>query len=128
MVLGRLAPDVFPQVRDFVAPSHSYEYLKEAALTPTATSEHQRIRRLLQEVEFGDRKPSEQLRGMRRPRNAPVDDDPMLRELRLQGLPPYLPPLLSAVRRHSKEQTAEMADDIILRHVSGVSALYNFSF
>lgn len=72
-------------------------------------------------------KPSELLREMRRLRNAPLSDDPMLQEVRLQRLPPLPLPLLSSSRKHLQEQTAKIANDIILRYSLGVSALNSFS-
>lgn len=100
----------------------SYDALKEAVIFRNAPTEDKRIRQISRGIELGNEKPSELLWEVRRLSCATFGDDPMPTELRLQRIPPHLPPLLSAARNYSLEETAEIPGDTMSRYSPGVSA------
>lgn len=85
-----------------------------AVISRITLKEDQRIQQLLQRIELGNKKPSELLREKRRPGGATFGDDQILRELRLQRLPPRLPSLLSFARKYSLEKTSKIAEGSML--------------
>lgn len=103
---GRLSPDVTFRFMDVTVSSRSYDTLKEAVISRSAPTEDQRLRQLLQGIELENKMPSEGMREMRLLRGPTFGDDPMLRELRYERIPPYLSSLPSTAREYSLEKGA----------------------
>lgn len=100
-----------------------YGTLKKKIIERFTDSDHQRLRKLLQEIELGDKKPSQLLREMRHLAGSKMDDE-LLRSLWLQRLPPNMRAIIS-VSTESLTKLTELADKIAevneAPHVSVVS-------
>ena len=67
-IVASLSPDTATEVRDLILvppADNPYTVLKTALIKRTAGSNQQKLQRLLNELELGDRKPSQLLRRMR---------------------------------------------------------------
>ncbi len=85
-----LSPDTATEVRDLILtpPTDTpYTTLKRELIRRTAGSNQRKLQKLLNEVELGDRKPSQLLRRMRQLWSGDEADNAVLCELFLQRLP-----------------------------------------
>lgn len=115
-VIASLAPDIATEVRDLILtpPAETpYTTLKRELIKRTGGSNQQKMQKLLQDVELGDRKPSQLLRRMRQLWSGPANDD-FLRELFLQRLPSNVRmTLVPSGDELTLEKLADMADRIL---------------
>ena len=105
----------FKDVIADVPAAEPYEYFKAQALKRKGTSNDERIRKLLQREEIGDRKPSEYLRHLRNVAGTTGSDE-LIRTLWMDGLPVSVQAVVAGCR---KEATFEELSDIADR-VNGV--------
>lgn len=98
----------------------AYKYLKEELIRRLSGPQEQRIRRLLDQEELGDRKPSHFLRHLKSLAAGAVElTDPLLRSLWLQRLPPHVQAILQVQGSLPLEKMADVADRIL--EVQGAS-------
>ena len=112
-VIGNLDCDVMEQVSDFIAnpPSQNkFPSLKERLIAIFADSEEHKLRKLLNEVELGDQKPSQLLRQMKDLARNKITDE-VLKSLWFQHLPLPVQTVL-AVSSEQLDKLAAMADKI----------------
>ena len=128
-IVAALSPDTAMEVRDLILTppaSAPYTTLKKVLIKRTAGSHQQRLQKLLNEVELGDRKPSQLLRRMRQLWTSDDTDNVVLRELFIQRLPSnvrmVLAPSGSSV---SLDNLAEMADRIMEVTTPTVAAMHS---
>ena len=102
-----------------------YTTLKQAIIKRFVGSNQQKLQRLLNELEFGDSKPSQLLRRMRQLWCGGGTDDAILRELFLQRLPGnvrmVLAPSASSI---TLDNLAEMADRIMEVSTPSIAAIH----
>lgn len=113
-VVAALDCDILEQVSTIITSppeQDKYAAIKEALIRVFAVSEEQNLRKLLTEVELGDRKPSQLLRQMSDLAGGKVGSD-LLKSLWLQRLPEFVRAIL-AVSKDDLHQLAAMADRII---------------
>ena len=130
-VIQVLPEDVANEVDDLlenIPPSQPYTILREAILTRMGHSKTKMLRELLNNVELGDRTPSQLLRHMRSLLNGRTLEDSILTQLWLDKLPTDMSRLLAGfVEDHKLEQLTKMADKVHetypSRSVSAVSQL-----
>lgn len=111
-VLPELEPELLSQVSDIILsrPNNAYTQMKQRLIDHFSISEEKRIKRLLNEMPIGDRKPSSLLREMRNLANGGVNDE-FLRTMWLQRLPSQTQAIL-ATSTEPLENLASMADKI----------------
>lgn len=112
-VVSALDSDVLTQVADVVTNPPSagkYETIKEKLVNVFSDSNEQRLRRLLSEVELGDKRPSQLLTEMQH-LGGPTFPSELLKTLWLQRLPDNVQSIL-AISSESLEKMASMADRI----------------
>lgn len=113
-VMGAIESDVLNQVSDFLVniPSHNkYTLLKTKLIKEFSESEERKTRKLLTELELGDKKPSCLLREMRQLAGQEISDQ-FLRNMFLQNLPIHVRAILTC-SSDSLEALALMADKIL---------------
>lgn len=114
-VVAAIESNVLSQVSDVVLtpPQQDlYKTLKTRLIERFADSEQQRLKRLLQEIELGDRKPSELLREMRElAGTAGTVSDELLKSIWTQRLPEQMRMILST-NEGDVNKLALMADKI----------------
>jgi hypothetical protein len=87
-----------------------YDALKTALLSRTSRSDESKVKQLLEDIQLGDRKPSQLLRHMQQLAGSTAAD-PILRQLWIQRLPSGLQPLASELlTRSSLGKVGEAAD------------------
>ena len=89
-IVAALSPDTATEVRDLILTPPTttpYTTLKKELIRRTTGSNQQKLQKLLNEVELGNRKPSQLLRRMRQLWTGDETDDAVLHELFLQRLP-----------------------------------------
>ncbi|XP_077256528.1 uncharacterized protein LOC143894258 [Temnothorax americanus] len=102
--------------------SDKYQKIKETLISRLTYSDEKRWRKLLTDVELGDRKPTHLLREMRRLTNNSVDEQ-LLQTLWLQRMPSRVQELLSVVEGVALDKMAELADKAMERTVPTVAAV-----
>ena len=126
-IIASLSPETATEVRDIIlAPPADLPYttLKKELIKRTAGSNQCKLQKLLNEVELGDRKPSQLLRRMRqlwsdRP------DDAFLRELFLQRLPNNVRVVLAPLGIDvSLDKLADTADRIVEVATPSIAAFH----
>ncbi len=127
-IVASLSPDTATEVRDLilVPPTRNpYTVLKTALIRRTAGSNQQKLQRLLNELELGDRKPSQLLRRMRQLWCGGDTDDALLHELFLQRLPSSVRMVLAPSGTDiSLNNLADMADRIMEVSTPTVAAVH----
>lgn len=98
---GRLPPDATFQARGIMVSWRGYDALKEAVISGTAPTEVKCIAQLIRGFRIRSKKPSGLLKEMVHFIGATFGHDPMLRWPWFLWLPPYLPLLLSTIRKYS---------------------------
>lgn len=112
-VVASIESDVLALVSDVVITppqANMYETLKQRLIQQFADSEQKRLKKLLQDIDLGDRKPSELLREMRELAGNNVIGEG-LKSIWMQRLPDQMKIILSA-NEGNIEQLAKMADKI----------------
>lgn len=111
-VLPELDPELLTQVSDIVLerPDDAYTRIKQRLIDHFSISEEKRIKRLLNEMPIGDKKPSSLLREMRNLANGGVNDE-FLRTMWLQRLSSQTQAIL-ATSTETLDNLAAMADKI----------------
>lgn len=112
-VVSAIETDVIATVSDIILnppESKKYDELKARLIEQFQDSESQRIKKLLQEIQLGDDRPSQLLRKMRD--LSPVIDNNLLRNLWLQRLPTAVQQIL-AVSTEDLDALAKMADKVM---------------
>lgn len=125
IVTAALPQQIVEEVMDILASPPQdlpYEALKEAILNRTGSSEKERLRRVLQDLSLGDRKPSQLLRLMRQEIGELPVDDKFIRELWLQKLPSDVQFLLAPSQELALDQVALMADNAMQYRLTPVTA------
>lgn len=112
-IVSTIESEIAAQVSDIILnppPDAPYTALKERLLERFADSEEKRLKKLLSEVELGDRLPSHLLREMKELAGTKVNDD-LMKSLWLQRLPQQTQAILSVSSELLSKQAA-MADKI----------------
>lgn len=112
-VVATIESDILNQVSDILLnpPSENmYATLKAKIIERFTDSDHQRLSKLVQEIELGDKKPSQLLREMRDLAGSRMDDD-LLKSLWLQRLPSHMRSIIS-VSTETLSKLTELADKI----------------
>lgn len=127
-IVASLSPDAATEVRDLILSppaDNPYTALKTALIRRTAGSNQQKLQRLLNELELGDRKPSQLLRRMRQLWCGGDTDNALLRELFLQRLPSSVRMVLAPSGTDiSLNNLADMADRIMEVSTPTVAAVH----
>lgn len=125
-VLGSLDASVLEQICDLVSappPENKYEHLKEKMIERFSESEEKQLKKLLTELELGEKKPSQLLREMKTLAANKVNDK-IVKTLWLQRLPSRLQMVLTVTDDVPLEQLACIADKIAeVEQVSSVNAI-----
>ena len=115
-VLAHLPPEVVAEIADVIyeRPANDpYTSLKEALISRTAVSDEQNLRTLLSGIDMGDRTPSQLLRHMTQLMGKRALNEPILKELWLQNLPPDMRTVLAVVHKDTAlENLAQLADQV----------------
>lgn len=99
-----------------------YNKLKETLISCLTDSDKKRWKKLLTDVELGDRKPTHLLREMKRLTRNAVDNQ-LLQTLWLQRLPQRVQEILAVVEGVALKKLAELADKAIERTTPGITAV-----
>lgn len=122
-VVAAIESKVLAQVSDIVKDppaNRPYEALKKRLLERYQESDELRLKKLLRDLELGDKRPSQLLHEMR---NLSVNVNlDLMRSLWLQRLPPHAQAILS-ISSESLDKLAVMADKICDTIAPGVSAI-----
>lgn len=113
-IVAALDSQVLEQVSDVVESSsekEKYQVLRKQLILRFTDSEVKQLRKLLSEVELGDKKPSQLLREMKILAKEVSQD--VLRTLWIQRLPVRVQVVLSINEDAELEKLAEMADKIV---------------
>ena len=113
IVVGHIETDILSQVSDIIeSPPErdAYESLKRRIIEAFSDSEEKKLKKLLQELDLGDKRPSVLLRQMRDLAGQGVNDK-LLKSLWLQRLPNTMQAIL-ATSSEALPQIAIMADKI----------------
>ena len=128
-IVASLSPDIATEVRDLILTppmADPYTLLKGELIKRTVGSNQQKLQRLLNELELGDRKPSQLLRRMRQLWCGGDGDDTILRELFLQRLPNNVRMVLAPSGNDiTLDNLAEMADRILEVSTPTVTAVHS---
>ncbi|KAJ3662282.1 hypothetical protein Zmor_006637 [Zophobas morio] len=119
-VVAALDSSVLQHVADVIAnppESNKYDAIKQKLIRAYTDSQERQIRKLLNELELGDRKPSQLLREMKTLAGTQMQDD-FLKTLWLQRLPANVQLVLSGTTGLTFEKTAELADKMVEIHIS----------
>lgn len=114
-VVGSVDSQVLTQVADLVKtppPKDKYATLRKRLIEQFGQSADEKLSRLLQGFELGDRKPSQLLREMRTIASGTTLDDSVLRNLLLKSLPPHAQTILAA-SKETLEGLTLAADKIL---------------
>lgn len=114
-VVGNIETEILSQVSDIIIspPSDSaYDVLKNRLISVYADSEERKIKKLLQELDLGDKRPSALLRQMQDLAGKRVGDE-FLKSLWLQRLPSQMQPALLAISDIEISKLAMMADKMV---------------
>ena len=115
--MASLSPDTATEVRDLIISpptTDPYTALKQELIKRTAGSNQQKLQKLLNDLELGDRQPSQLIRRMRQLWCGNAGDDTILRELFLQRLPSNVRMVLAPSGTSvTLDNLAEMADRIL---------------
>lgn len=129
-VIAAIESHILSQVSDILLNppvDNLYSTLKKKIIERFADSDHQRLRKLLQEIDLGDKKPSQLLREMRHLAGTKMDDD-LLKNLWLQRLPSNMRAIIS-VSTEDLAKLTELADKIAeineVPQLSGISRQEN---
>ncbi|KMQ85926.1 hypothetical protein RF55_15255 [Lasius niger] len=112
-VVQCLDDDLLSEVSDIVLnppAGNKYAALKDRLIKSFAVSSEKRLRKLLNEVDLGDRRPSQLLRRMRDLAQTGISED-VLKSLWLQRLPQQVQAILTATK-HDLEELSQLADRI----------------
>ncbi|XP_064214078.1 uncharacterized protein K02A2.6-like [Tribolium castaneum] len=99
-----------------------YERLKAKLITTFTESQEQQLRKLLKEIELGDKKPSRLLCEMRALAREQVSSE-VVRTLWLQRLPPHIQLVLSTMDGMDGEKLASVADKLTEIPMANVMAV-----
>lgn len=114
-VTAVLEPQYALQVRDIIVnrpETNAYETLKRELVKRLSSSQEQKIRRLLESEEMGDRKPSQFLRHLQGLAGTSVTE-PVVRTLWLGRLPNHVQAILAAQKDLDLTKVADLADGIM---------------
>lgn len=113
-VVSALPPHIVDEVDDILSSPGDQPYLsiKEAVIQRIGLSDKQRLTKLLEDTELGDRKPSQLLRHMRHLAGNAKTEDTFFRELWLKRLPVDMQAVLCTSLDAPLEQIAAVADNI----------------
>ncbi|XP_031782109.1 uncharacterized protein K02A2.6-like [Nasonia vitripennis] len=115
LLVSNLPPEVAQEVSDIIlAPpaEHRYETLKAAVISRLAASADQQLHQLLNEVQLGDRTPSQLLRYMRRLAGNAISDE-ALRIRWLDLLPSQASRMCRVLRTSTLDELATLADELV---------------
>ncbi|XP_037875269.1 uncharacterized protein LOC119630332 [Bombyx mori] len=115
-VIAQLDTRVIGEVEDIILqppPEDKYGRLKSELIRRLSTSEEQRVRQLVSDVELGNRRPSQFLRYLRSLAGKTLTDENLLRQLWMRRLPQHLQAILAAQSELSLDKVAELADKIL---------------
>ncbi|XP_046806629.1 uncharacterized protein LOC124419853 [Lucilia cuprina] len=131
-VVAAIESSVLSQISDIVLNppvENMYDTLKARLLEQYAVSEQKRIKKLLQDLELGDMRPTQLLREMRDLAGNEMNDN-MLKSVWMNRLPPNVRTVIS-ISSDPLDKLATLADKIIevsdSPHVSAVSVPQNAS-
>lgn len=113
--LTAIGPRYTLEVRDVIMnppADRAYETLKAELIKCLSVSQENKMRRLLEHEEIGDRKPSQFLRHLRGLAGGRIGDE-VLRTIWLSRLPAYIQPHLVTRTADALETLADMADAIV---------------
>lgn len=113
-VAGHLEPKYAAEVRDILTnppAQNKYVRLKTELIKRLSESQENKVRRLLEHEEIGDRKPSQFLRHLRSYAGSIVPDE-VLRPLWLSRLPSTIQAILASRSKSPLDDMAELADAI----------------
>lgn len=125
-VVPALPLNIVEEVMDILTSppdDHPYEALRDAILQRTGASEKERLRRLLQDLTLGEKKPSQLLRHMQQEIGQVPIDDALLRELWFQKLPSDVQFLLAPSQGLDVQQVALMADNAMQYRAQPVASV-----
>lgn len=112
-VVASIESNILEKVHEIIInppAENMYETLKDKPVSCFTDSEEKRLKKLLTNIELGDKKPSELLSGMRTLAQGKVSDD-VLKQLWMQRLPAQMKAILS-VSDDRLDRLATMADKI----------------
>lgn len=115
LIIGALDPKTQIEVRDIILrpPSNfKYDTIKKEIIKRLGVSQDEKMRRLLEREEMGDRKPSQFFRHLQTLAGTNLNDD-MLRTLWLDRLPPHVRAILATQKSTPLNETTELADAIM---------------
>lgn len=114
-ILGYLGERYTQEVRDLIMSDDAdrpYSTLKEALITRLGASQEQKIRRLLEQEEMGDRKPTQYLRHLRKLGGTSFQED-AYKSIFLSRIPQTARAILAAHNDLTLDQLAAIADNIV---------------
>ncbi|KYB29887.1 hypothetical protein TcasGA2_TC034537 [Tribolium castaneum] len=121
-VVSAIDTSVLQQIADFVTnpPAvNQYEGIKQRLISTFSDSQERQLRKLLSEIDLGDKKPSQLLNEMKRLGDSAVSDE-LLKTLWLQRLPTHVQSVL-ATSSDPIQNLAQMADKIVeIQHMFSV--------
>lgn len=115
-VVAELQPETMHEVRDIISNPDKltpYDTLKRELLNRVSLSEHKRLQQLLNDVQLGDRRPSQLLRHMRSLLGDKPTDECLLKQLFIQRLPSPVQVALSLVPGQCLDNLAASADKVM---------------
>jgi len=113
-VLSKIEPAQAREIKDVITrppATDKYKALKKVLIQRLTDSQEQRIRKLLEQEELGDRKPSQFMRHLITLAGASVPGE-LIRTLWLGRLPPQMQAILATRMEDRLEEVAEQADRI----------------
>lgn len=125
LVIDNLDKDTMLEVADVLdnpPEDNKYQKLKDTLISRLTDSDEKKWKKLLTDIELGDRKPTSLLREMRTLTGNAVSEQ-MLQTLWLQRMPVRVQELLAIVENVPLEKLAELADKAIERTVPSVSEI-----
>ncbi|XP_064475435.1 uncharacterized protein LOC135389301 [Ornithodoros turicata] len=130
-VAAALPPEVANEVTDILCAPLStdpYDTLKKALIERTTASERKRLQQLLSAEDLGDRRPSQLLRHMQNllGTRGSTTDEPLLKEMFLQRLPPTVQMLLATATNLPIADLAAHADKIMEVAVPTIASVKSF--
>lgn len=116
-VVGHIETDVLAQVGDIIGDipgSDAYQKLKTRLIEVFSASEQQRLKRLLTNIELGDRRPSALLKEMQE-LAGPLVGEQFLKSLWIQHLPPNIQGILVSLDLdlHQLASKADKISDVV---------------
>ena len=122
-VVAALDSSVLQPVADIIAnppDEQRYETIKKKLIEAYTDSQERQIRKLLNELELGDKKPSQLMREMKALAGAQIQED-FLKTLWVQRLPTNVQLVLSGSDGVKLDRIAEMADKMVEIYTSNVA-------